>query len=484
MSVTHTKTRLLSWPTIHLGTLCACVCAGIAAGSIVAALPWQLAVMVSAGVLAITLSFARPLISFYGFMCALVIMTGTSNSGHPIAWPMHDIDVITGLPSALWLYFLLLCGVFTLRFLLVDSRRSTLSLNYLWLYIGILLIAHIRGIIAGWNPAIRRTDLMNLLFPVLFAYLCMNVLDTREKLYRAIHILFGVSVIKALALSGFFVTGHGVLFAVAAGETTSQVVTLDSAVLLTSVGMILLALAWVASGRLSSVRKFFVLLASVPMVFLVVFSYRRAEWLGMGGGIVALYMMSTSRERHRLVSGIRVSLMVLFLAGALGVQYVGASTTVEHLKLRLQTLTSSEHTPNQHHLFEPIQTLKDIAREPILAMGLGGEHGPIPQFPHDTVPHHVVHNTWLYIWMKLGLAGILLFVWASSRYLRCMRHYVRQAREDFSRPMILAFASMVPLLFMQFLTGPVPWYPHQTCLIVLFVSVTVKLITMESAACQ
>ena len=180
----------------------------------------------------------------------------------------------------IWMFFLLLCAGYLFRFHLVDRKHSILPVGYLWIYVAILASAYATGLIRHWNPSMRQTDLLNLLFPALFLYLAINMLDTRAKLYRILWYLFVVSVINAVMLSGFFLMGHGVQFTLGAGQTGSRVVTLDSGSLLSCMAMSLVAFSWIMSGRLSPSRAMVIVLGTIPLLFVVIFSYRRAEWAG------------------------------------------------------------------------------------------------------------------------------------------------------------------------------------------------------------
>lgn len=482
MNMMHTYTS--AHPATRSGWLLPVIylAAGAVTGGLLAVLPPAIGIMAAAALLGAALAVLYPLPGLYLLTGAFIIVTDIRNYGHPIIWPLRDIDVVTGLPSALWMFFLLLFTGTMFRFYVVDRKRSILSVVYLWIYIAILASAYVTGLLQHWNPSMRQTDLLNFLFPAIFIYLCVNLLDTRARICRILWYLFAISVINAVILCGFFLAGHGVEFTLGAGQPVSRVVTLDSGSLLSCITMSLVIVAWMMSGRLSPSRTLMMALGATPLLFVVIFSYRRAEWIGLTGGLTMLYLIGTPRERGRFVRAALTGFMLLALSGSIAAQGVGTAGVLHLLHGRVETITSAKHTPNQHHLFEPLQTFKDISRQPVFAMGLGGEHGPIPQFPHDTVPRHVVHNTWLYVWMKLGLSGFLLLLAVSVGYLRHVRDYLRHPPDAPGRPMIMALIALIPTLFMLFMTGPVPWYPHQMCLIVLFTSLTVNLIKTESEA--
>ena len=467
------------WISTRAIAVCICLAAGAVVGAMTALVPLEEAVMLMVGIVGVILAIRYPLQGIYCLMAGLILVLDAKDRTRPEAWPFLDIDVIPGLPSALWVFCLLLFGGLVFRLHILTRKQSALPVAFLWVYGAILVVASLRGLVEGWDSMARRTDLLHFIYPALFAYVCVNVLDTREAIYGALGVVLASGVINACILCGFFFAGQGVAFSLGSGQTASAVVTLDSGSLMVCVAGLLMMLAWIMCGSLSARQTLGVALCALPLLFVVVFSYRRAEWLGLMGGTCALLLIGTWHQRSRLVSALVVCLVALLLCGVVVVQVFGSGEFLASVSTRAETFGSSEHSPNQHHLFEPLQAFKDCCRRPFLAMGLGGEHGPIPQFPLDTVPRHVVHNTWIYVWMKLGLAGVVVMVWASVRHVRRIREYLRSAPGGERDPLVMALVAMLPLLFMQLMTGPMLWYPQQMCLVVLFVVLTGNLIKAE-----
>jgi len=93
------------------------------------------------------------------------------------------------------------------------------------------------------------------------------------------------------------------------------------------------------------------------------------------------------------------------------------------------------------------------------------------------VPRNVVHNAWLYIWMKLGLLGLLATVWVFVRYLRRVFEGLhRSTAHPIDRPLLQALAALVPIWVMQSVTGPMPWYPRETMQVALYAAMALNLV--------
>ena len=122
--------------------------------------------------------------------------------------------------------------------------------------------------------------------------------------------------------------------------------------------------------------------------------------------------------------------------------------------------------------------LLDLSKSPVLGLGLGSRHTPLNIYENDVVPTNVVHNTVLYIWMKTGLPGLFFFLWAAICYTKSVLHNRKQIMQDDPLGLILPLAASSGLWLAMFLTGPAPWYIHQTCLIALFAAMTISLVRL------
>jgi O-antigen ligase len=152
---------------------------------------------------------------------------------------------------------------------------------------------------------------------------------------------------------------------------------------------------------------------------------------------------------------------------------------------RIESLLDPDQHSNKHHYLESVTTLQDIMQTPLTGMGLGGVHSPVSEdiidWPEEGQPVHVVHNTFIHVWMKLGLPGLLFFIWIGAVYLRTLNGYRRRAARNDTWPFLAGIASGIGIWLVMFITGPVPWYFHQTFLIALFSGICLNLIRLEGA---
>jgi O-antigen ligase len=117
-------------------------------------------------------------------------------------------------------------------------------------------------------------------------------------------------------------------------------------------------------------------------------------------------------------------------------------------------------------LYEVQSAVGHISDHPILGLGVGKEYRDILPFeyaqsevrenPEDAV--HYMHNTYLYVWMKYGLLGVLAAVWVAGHFLTRAWALARHAGERSALfvGILAAFAALVVsnLVSPSFLDSP------------------------------
>lgn len=347
--------------------------------------------------------------------------------------------------------------------------------KYLYIYLGILFLAAITGARHGWDLVQIRVEFMNLVFPVLGFYLFSNVLNDRKKIEGMLWVVFIGCIIKSTILDIYYMMGRGILYS-SGGDEVYRIVTNDSGDLMVFITMILLAYAVVSSGIITGVKSLVLTVGAMPMLFAVIFSFRRGHWVGMLASAGILFLWSSSVQRRKTVAGALVIGMMVIPA----VYLAGKGEVMFKVVKRFSSIGDPEEASNVHHLMEARQTLKDILETPIVGLGLGSLH-TATDTGWENEPRTIVHNTWIYFWMKMGLLGLIFFVWAGVRYVRQIIAYVRMDLRGDDRPLVLAIASTVGLWMIMFLSAPVPWYFHQTFFIALFSSIVLSLIRMQKS---
>ncbi len=442
------------------------VIAGIAVGLLAASLPLLLTAVLFAGVLVTVLSVARPYLALCLFFSGIVMLTDSSPFGGSDHFAVPDFDNLRGLPSVLKSFFLFLFCMTFARFPL-QRRPVPVSFRRVGIYLPILLLSLATGFVRGGSRDLLQTDFIDLLLPVLCFYLCFVLLNSRERIERLLYILIAVAALKAAILSVAYLAGRGWVY------DTYRVVTTDSADLLVFITLGLIAFHLLVSGELNGFRAWLIGAACLPMLFAVIFSFRRAQWGGAVASMGLLFWGASGPVRRRIAL---IAAIALCAAGAFVVVSGTGAGQLSLMSSRLSSIFDESQSSNVYHKEESKQVLADLSKSPLFGLGLGTHHTPLDLYEEDLVPTNIVHNTFLYVWMKTGLLGLVFFGTYFVVYVRRILRFRKTAADRESWGLVLPLASSAGLWLAMFLTGPTIWYFHQTGLIALFAAMAMSLI--------
>lgn len=410
----------------------------------------------------------------------LVLTTDSPPEDSPGAFAIPDPDIGRGLPQATLTLFLLVGFFFFARRFLLERRRSRVSFKYLIVFALLLGLSAVRGAAAGWERVMIQMDFIKFLLPVLCFYLAVNAFEDRRLRDRMTGLLIATASAKAAVLCLFYFAGRGHLY----GD--DLIVSLDSADHLLFIMLLLVMGQRALDGRISFQRAVLYALGAAPMLFALVFSFRRGHWVGAVFSAVLWFLLMAVRAKRR-------AMVAALLAAAVALPVLWAvlsrdrpAEAAEGLSVlgRIRSIFDATQHSNVHHALEAQETLKDILADPIRGLGLGSLHRPVSSplvdWDESQQPLQVVHNTFLYLWMKMGIGGLLFALWVAGRFIAALAA-LRRAPDDF-RSDGIAWGASAGLWFAMFLTGPVPFYHHQSFLIALATALVVSLRAAGQAA--
>lgn len=460
-----------------------CILGGICLGYMLTNFPWKVTGIIVIAIATGLLAILKPEYLLYLYFFTLIIMTDVVNESMRVASSPFFIEdfKLKGLPpariTALLVFFLL----YFVNLVIFQRKRSIVPVRYLFIFVGVLLVSLLNGMEDGWPFGAVKDDFYGLLFPVLCYYLCLNVLSDSKMVYRMIWTIFAACFLKCMILDAYYLVGRGVPLA------GYLIVTNDSAVLMAAGIMILLCCGLVASKQVGKGKSLFLIILTIPMAFAIIFAFRRTHWIGQVASMVLLYLLSPRDQRKKL--GVYASLMVLlFIPILYGITSVGSFHNAKEFNLLTRLFGSSEveQDSNRHHYFETLQTLEDIMEKPLLGLGLGSSHTPVSRnlvdWDKEGQPLHVVHNTFIYLWMKTGLAGMLFLLWLGVKYFGRIIAYRKDSDHGKGEVYVLSMGSGIAIWLFMFWTGPVPVSFHATFLIALFAGMAVRLMKEERLA--
>jgi O-antigen ligase len=104
----------------------------------------------------------------------------------------------------------------------------------------------------------------------------------------------------------------------------------------------------------------------------------------------------------------------------------------------MESLTSGERIEKnlEARKLENEYALKKIAGHPLFGIGFVSPYRPQIYGPDDKLEWYI-HNGYLWILLKLGIAGLIPFLWFSYVFVRRGIKYWNQVEDDFLRPVVL-----------------------------------------------
>lgn len=168
-------------------------------------------------------------------------------------------------------------------------------------------------------------------------------------------------------------------------------------------------------------------------IFCIFIGYSRTIFVAIGGGLLALGITRSENAGafiKRMLKGGVVILIILFILhfaiSEIAPGYWSAFEKRVVSSFAASALDSNEPWVVGSRLYETEMAIDHIETHPILGIGIGTPYRDILPFEYTQVEvaenpddgRHFIHNAYLYIWMKCGIAGVLAVGWAVSTMLR------------------------------------------------------------------
>lgn len=176
-----------------------------------------------------------------------------------------------------------------------------------------------------------------------------------------------------------------------------------------AVSVLLFTVSW-------KVRILMSVLVSVFALALII-TFSRGYWIATGIAFIVLFILSPLRTKIKILlfTGI-----VVMLSGMVVMLFFGdfGRLLLESVFGRFVTIGSFLEDPSfRSRLAESAKVIGYILRNPILGYGLGKEYEFVSIIPRE-MPTAYVHNVYLFLMFKIGLAGTLMFLYFYGRMIR------------------------------------------------------------------
>jgi len=224
------------------------------------------------------------------------------------------------------------------------------------------------------------------------------------------------------------------------------------------IALVLLNLSFYSKERS---KKLTYLLLSLPPLLHLLFSFTRGYWLGFIGALVfsyGIYLLnsdySLSRKFLKFAKGtVTFTLLVLILGSSLHGFLIGgnfASLVARRLTSSFSTKLSPETASNFERLIEYEACWERIKEKPILGYGIGYIHSFTDPFLRQRIHRWAVHQFYLMVTLKMGLIGLLAFLWIFYVFFREGLRKSRNIQSGYYRGLSFGFlANSVQLLIIS-----------------------------------
>jgi O-Antigen ligase len=346
-----------------------------------------------------------------------------------------------GLP---FIFFLLV--VAALLFDLVrrgEPFRFPGPLTYPLLFLlGATMLGIVNGKLSGASRGAMISQIETLLMLGVMPFVVVNALHTRTAVRNFALVGAGLAIFKGFEGTIGWLMGQGMSF----GSTTLTYIEPTANWLML---LLLLTIAVAVIHRVPT--SIWVRWGALFALAALVLSFRRSFWIGAILGFLLILLFATGRRGGRvLLPGI-----VIFTI-AFGAAYIVAGPTNSNnpLQARAKALSPSQiqlNADDRYRIEERRNVLKDLAQRPIYGLGIG-----VPWVAHRAVSldfngaRQYVHFLPLWYWMKMGVFGLIAYIWLFGTALYMSFSLWRRHPDGLHRAIgLAAFAGFAGLMVVE-----------------------------------
>jgi hypothetical protein len=270
------------------------------------------------------------------------------------------------------------------------------------------------GTATGWFGGPDLLDLVNgardIVVLLLLPFVVVNVIDGERDLHAGLALLVGLVAIKTALGAAGWALGEGRPIE---GTVLTYYEPLPNLLLLT---FVLGALA-AALGRASLPGLVWVL-APLALAVLVL-SFRRNFWIAIVVGVVIVLLVATGARGRALLIPAGAALA---LALWIGLTALSSSQSASPVIQRAQSLNPTRLqavSDDRYRLDEQRNVRAELVEHPITGLGLG-----VPWAARDPLAEYFsggrdyTHVTVLWWWLKLGVLGLIAYLWLMTTAVR------------------------------------------------------------------
>ncbi len=202
-------------------------------------------------------------------------------------------------------------------------------------------------------------------------------------------------------------------------------------------------------------------LAALLMGLGIIVTFLRGAWIALVVGLIAAFVTVPELRRLRHLLGVASVVAVLSLAAAvISSGGSGGGSLFTSVVARASSVGESTDVSTQYRLAENNAAMAALRRQPVLGYGLGSDVRFVnPMYSDEFQVYNAgfstvyLHNSWIWLGVKLGVGGLLAYAALILGALRLSWGQARQFTSQRRHVFAAVFSSFVTLLAFGFF-GP------------------------------
>lgn len=384
---------------------------------------WQpyLGVTLALLVLLVTAWLARPRVALYVTVFLTTFADGETANWFPFSKNLSSRESIAFVSDAATISPLeisLLIGVVTSTLRLYSSTGLLLPRNPMvrpvLAFLGFLVFGFVHGVLTGGDPVIAVFESRGPFYVVAMFLIASNEC---HELRHFRHLL-------TVVLVG--IVGHALIslayFASLSPESRSQLESLAEHGASTTMNILFLVL--IAALCFRALPRHAVIALSVgaiPVLVVYLIAQRRSAIAALSVAMIAMFMVLFWRRRRTFWRA--VPLVAIVTVGYLGAFWSSTSTLgfpAQALKgvIAPSQVQEEDAGSDQYRVSENFNVNYTIRSSPITGLGFGHEFLrpiPLPRIEEFVLARYHPHNSFLWIWIKLGFFGFVSMIYVLAK---------------------------------------------------------------------
>ena len=334
-------------------------------------------------------------------------------------------------------------------------KRHLLLQNFLakplLIFIALSVVSLALGVAKGYLPYYALREFRVSAYFVLFYFMALGALDDPQKRTGFLQLLTWTGI--AVGIVGIIRHRLGIGKEYY-GDVLIYYDIADSMVMY--VAVFVLASYWLVRRKAALA----IAVVSFPLLFSLLFSYRRGAWIACAAGLLVLLWIYRSKKKE---AGVRRRWLAPTLVLACAVVAVYSAFNWQDLLAERVTsiVDVYDDTSNVFRIMDTLNALITFTRHPILGIGSGGQYDF--EFYSEAVAPSVFwenasracHNGYLYILFKMGIIGFLAYI---AIFYKFVRRWIKLRRKNMpgnDQIIYYALGTGVVAILVNNLTSPV-----------------------------